>query len=191
MPKQIKEIGHVVRLSTRGFVVRVERYGSGRKLPQPRILVDESNPKSPGPFTSVLAAINALQQFREAPRSVKPVTRETAFCDTQARSTVAAPRRLILPIENSAQHYEDEHAAARRKRGAKAPRVNPAAVKLLKREPERRVRVMKSSMGVDALIAAGFPVTRCPDGAQQRDSMINHKGAGILPGHLDPREMLT
>jgi hypothetical protein len=38
------------------------------------------------------------------------------------------------------------------------------------------------------LIATGaLKVTRCPDGARERDSRIDYKHGGALPGHLDPR----
>lgn len=169
---KIKSIGHVVTLSSGGFVARVERYPSGRKLPEPRLLLDDGKP-----FASPHAAMAALAQWKDAPRTVRQltVTRDTPAPVAPAPVVKAKPAPAAKPEPV---------------RKAKAVPANlPPVVKLMdERGPSRRVRTPDSvSQKIAELIAAGIvEVTRCLPG-QERNYVPKH--GGVCPGHLNPVTM--
>lgn len=190
MPCKIKEIGSVIALSTGGYAARVTRYGNGRLLPEPRLLVQADG----RPFTSGLKALDALNQWRASARSCQPltVTRRTPVVEPVV-SHDNKPARRIVPLVNHAQDYELEHVRearrVKRARKAKAERkayVPAPVVKLLPEAgPTQRIKPRDDvSRRIDELIASGVvEVTRCLPGAE-----VNYfpRRGGVLPGHLDP-----
>lgn len=173
---KIKSIGHVVTLSSGGFVARVERYPSGRKLPEPRLLLDDGKP-----FASPHAAMAALAQWKDAPRTVRQliVTRDTV---------VAAPAQPRAPKPRTLGFTRPEPSAKRKPRKGDRVRVLPVVEKLMPAQPTVRIAARDNvSQRIDQLIAAGIvEVTRCLPG-QERNYVPKH--GGVCPGHLNPVTM--
>ena len=179
MSKSIKPIGHVVPLSTGGYVVRVTRYGNGRLLPEPRLLCQDDG----RPFASGLAALDALNLWKAAPRAVDRIT-----TTSPVPAKPAAPRAPDVPLVNHALDYEEEHRAAVRRRKAKAVKRVPAEVTKITMGAPRRTMPQrdKDQLLIASLIASGaVTVTRCLPGMRQSDSRNPRRG-GQLPAHLDP-----
>ena len=189
MTCKIKEIGHVIPLSTGGYAARVTRYGNGRLLPEPRLLIQPDGM----PFTSGLKALDALNQWRASARSCQPLTVTARTPRAQPVVSDDKTVRKVLPLVNHALDYELEHVreARRVKRARKAKReakayVPAPVVKLLPVEgPTRLVKARDEvSQRIDELIASGVvEVTRCLPGASR--NYFPRRG-GILPAHLDP-----
>lgn len=139
----VKSIGHVVKLSTGGYVVRIERYPNGRLLPAPRVIVDTTT--VPQPFSSPLSAMDALKAFVDAPRSVKRAL-PAPEAETQ-RKDVLTPKaeRHVRPDVNPMMDHADEHARARRERNAKRKAL-PQVEKLMPAEKPTIVRSRPSLM---------------------------------------------
>lgn len=132
-----KLIGELVAVPG-GWSVRITRYGSGRRLAQPRFLATPDGQ----PFASRLAALDALTAWRDEPRSCRQV-RLPPEPVTSCNAKVV--KRSVPPLANHAQDYELEHKTAkarerRRKAAERKARNLPAVEKLLPERPAQVVR---------------------------------------------------
>lgn len=183
MTRKIKSIGHVVPLSTGGYVVRVERYGSGRLLPEPRTLLQTDGQ----PFASLLDALDMLRVWSSAPRSMRQLTASPAMPQKLPEPRAAA-RQRVLPLVNHALDYEDEHRPARKPVKRARPVTLPAIAKVFPDTPARCVKGRDAvSQRIDELIASGVvEVTRCPPGLTHGMNHLYERRGGVVPAHLDP-----
>lgn len=170
-----KLIGEVIDLhpARGGHAVRVYRYPSGRKLPETRILLNSDGT----PFASRYSALEALKTYSAGVGDVKPLRKLPPI--RRVKPSSPAP----VPLRNAA-FIEPAPAKRHRKRVVELPPV----VKMPEPSPRQFSRDAEHDMIAMMIATGAIKVTRCPDGARERDSMINYRvGGGVLPGHLDPR----
>lgn len=169
-----KLIGEVIDLSgpNPGYAGRIARYPSGRKLPAPRLLLDDHG----RPFATRAAALAAINQWRADPRSVRHLHPEDVV------ETPKPSCDMTVPLANSAM--EPDRTVKRHKRTAPA-RELPKVEKMPAPTPTRVERTSDQTL-IDMFVAQGF-VTRCEP--MVRQNMNPRRKGGILPGHLDPRRL--
>lgn len=192
MAKQVKEIGSVVPLSGPfpGYAARVVRYGDGRKLPAPRLLLDASH-NPPRPFTDPYHALDALNVWKRTPRAVKALKPDTPAPIVSDNLTQTHHPLPILPVVNHALDIDEKILARRRRKARQLKRnrdrehVKPEIVKLL---PERPPQVLTSRRnatdGYAVTVKPKLKVTRYEECYRPH---WNRKHGGVLPAHLDPR----
>jgi hypothetical protein len=167
----MKLIGEVIQLTGThpGYVVRVTRYPSGRKLPAPRLLMDVDTGQ---PYATAFQALEALNTYRRDIRSVRPLKPGTALHGPSEAPQQAIPRIHRIEPNHALDHDE---VIRRRKRREKdqARRVNPTVTKAFAAVPSQNVknRRDKTDLEVEMLIASGnLTITKLPAGARQWDS---------------------
>lgn len=177
MAKKLKLIGEVIAAPAPylGYVVRVYRYPSGRKLPATRQLVDVTDPHRPRPFATRGQALDALTQWRVDPCSIGvaalPVVLPVAPLPVAKVSARAKAKALKEALVNHAQNYEAARKVPRKHRDV--TRVVQPVVKLMTGSPSQNVRYKrdKQTLEVEMMLASGqVTITRCPDAARQWDS---------------------
>jgi hypothetical protein len=170
-----KVIGEAIRAPHphSGWLVRVFRYGSGRKLPAPRLLLDTCAKGHVKPFPGLSAALDVLKAWERDPRSLRQLH------PTDVLDVPHAPAKVSGNLTNSA--YAPVPEVKRHKRRAKPER--PAVVKMA--EPTLRgVERSADQRYIDLCVANGL-VTRCDEFVRPR--LDPRRGGGMLPAHLDPR----
>lgn len=173
----VKPIGFVARLGDNaGFIVRIERYGSGRKLPAPRILLDTSG-TTPRPFRSALRAMEALELFKASPRAVKQADASTVEAIT-APAPVREPRAAAPRPKSTCRTALSRPAPP----PPAERRCNPFVDAKAAQRAETEALIRKARYG-----KAKIKVTRY--GECVRDN-LNPRRGGILPAHLDPRALV-
>lgn len=197
-----KTIGAVIALTGTfpGFVVRVERYGSGRKLPQPRVLMMPDGK----PFASRFAAMDALTAWKADPKSVRQVKAADPVPVRTTRPEHVAPTSLLT---NDMQDYEHD-ALHEKQRKAKARRL----AKSIRAERERRHgaqlpvvvkmppcpvvgrsqvnRRDKTDLTISQMIDLGLlQVTEVAEASRRRNYAPRRGGA--VPATNDPRNFTT
>lgn len=164
----VKSIGEVLlHTPVQGqHVVRVTRYGSGRKLPEPRYLLDDGHP-----FATPMAALAALNQWKAEPRSLK-----------QLHEVPAAPKAKRVRKAKTVRVPDDFVEPTVRCRETRvAPMPLPAA--------EKRASVVRQTE-IDPLVAFWTIVgrtTKCPEFV--RRNLNPKRGGGMMPAHLNPLTM--
>lgn len=170
MPAKVKEIGNVERLPEGGFIARVTRYGNGRKLPAPRILLDTSHGQG-RPFTSGIKALDALNAWKSDPRSI------------------AAHKGEIVPLPAKAAPRAPKAAAPAAPRQRVVRTAPPAPLPALERRATT-IAAPRDRSETEALIRKArhgkrkLAVTRCPEYVNR--SVPRSRGGGVLPAHLNP-----
>lgn len=185
MTRSLKTIGNVVAIADQGFAVRLERYPSGRKLPQPRYLLDTSS-GTPRCFAGRLAALDALAAYRADPRCARQHT------DLPVAPVAAAePVRAVLPARVP-------YVPAKRRKAAPAAPL-PEVTKALPDRPALCINANKQAQRdeTNRLVrlaqerSGNRRTTVCPEAEKPHSTRIRKARGGTLPGHLDPRTLCS
>lgn len=181
MTKKLHIIGEAQRAPAphSGWIVTLYRYPSGRLLPAPRTLLDTSGPV-PAPFSGPSAAMDALRQYRDDIRSITAL--DVSLLPTPPKAAKPARKRKPAVVA----------AAAPRRTSYPRPTEPVPAPPPVERLAHTIAPRDDVSQRIDQLIADGIvDVVPCLPGMYQPERhCIRRKGAGVMPGHLDPRGLV-
>lgn len=179
---KIKPIAEVIRAPEpfTGFVVRCTRYPNGRRLPEPRLLVDGGDPKSVKPFATAFQAMEVMRDWRDNPASVH-VLRPTDCVGNPVRE---APEPKAKPVTS-------RDKPLRRPIPVRPAKALPPVVKLMPDIPAQclKPRDRISQELHDDIEFQLLSPTKCPTRVGRGVKEQYRKHGGVTPMHLNPLTM--
>lgn len=152
----VKPIGeaHPLPRPHTGWYVRVTRYASGRKLPQPRILLNLDG----SPFSSGHTAMAALQAWKDDPRSCRSLKPDDLLPVVQPVTVHKAV--ITVRAESSADDLDVSERARRRMAAAKRRRAAAKPEAACAPQPPKPVTVRSSDAVTERNWAADLVFVR-------------------------------